>query len=138
MITCSRELNTYLSNILGQARVPLSYVVRESEAPDYTIESQPHYDFYQFSINFVPLTGLTYKTDASKLHQLIHGFVKGETPKTWINPKEKKQDVRLDYLSLLSHYGIEGNKAGRTKEAEALWTSLIYNNEISMSSEKFL
>ena len=56
----------------------------------------------------------------------------------WINSKERKQQVRLEYLSLLDHYGGKGNKAVRTKEAEALRTSLIYKNERAMSFEKFL
>ena len=75
------------------------------------------------------MTGLTYKTDARKVHQLIHGFVQGETAETWINLKEKKLDCQLEYLALLSHHGYEGNKAVRTKEAEALQTYLIYKNE---------
>ena len=59
-----------------------------------------------------------------------------ETSETWINPKEKKQDFQLDYLSLLDHYGGEGNKVLRIKESEALQTSLAYKNERSMSFEK--
>ena len=58
-ITWSRALNKYLSTIIGQDGVPLIYVIREFAAPDYTIESQPDYDFEQFSINCVPLAGLT-------------------------------------------------------------------------------
>ena len=100
-ITWSRALNKYLSAIIGQYGVPLRYVIRDSASPDYTIELQPDYDFEQLSINCTPLTGLTYNTDASKLHQLINGFVQGETSDTWINPKERKQDSRLDYLALL-------------------------------------
>ena len=80
----------------------------------------------------MPLAGLTYKIDARKIHQLIHGFVQIKTADTWINPKEIKQDGRLDYLALLAHYGGGGNKVIQNKEAEALWTSLIYNNERAM------
>ena len=98
-------------------------------APDYAIESQPDYNFEQFSINFVPLTGLTYNKYSRKVHQLIHGFVKGETAETCIKPKDRKQDGRLEYLSLLAHYGGEVNKSERIKEAEALPTSRIYNND---------
>ena len=103
-------------------------MIRDSVAPYYDIELQPDYDFKQFSINFVPLTGLTYRIDARKVHQLIHGFVQGETAETWINLKERNQYGRLDYLALTAHYGGEGNKAVQIKEVEALWTSLVYNN----------
>ena len=90
-IVCSRALINYMLTILVQDGVPLSYVIRESEAPDYTLELQPNYDFEKLSINCMPLTGLTCKTDARKLRQPIHGFVHGETNETYINPKEKRQ-----------------------------------------------
>ena len=56
----------------------------------------------------------------------------------WINTKESKQDGRLEYLALLDHYGGKGKKEVLTKEAEALWTPLIYKNERDMSFEKLL
>ena len=114
-ITWSMALNNYLSIIIFQDRVPLIYVIRECAAPDYAIELQSNYDFEQLSINCVPLAGLTYKTYSRKLHKLIHGFLQGETAETWINPKDRKQDGRLEYLALLAHYGGEGNKAVRLK-----------------------
>ena len=113
-------------------------MINECLAPDYVIDLQPDYDFEHLSINCVPLAGLTYKTDYRKLHQLIHGFVQGETAEKWINTKERKQDGRLKYLALMSHYGEEDNKVVRVKETEALQTPLIYNNERAMSFEKFL
>ena len=67
-ITWSRALKNYLSTILGHNGVPISYVIRESEAPDYTLESQPDYAFQNLSINCVPLTGLTYKIDSRKVN----------------------------------------------------------------------
>ena len=36
-ITWSREIKEYLLTIIGQDRVLLSYVIRESAAPDYAI-----------------------------------------------------------------------------------------------------
>ena len=50
-IKWSRALNNYLSTIIYQYGVTLRYVIRECEAPDYVIESQPDYDFDQLSIN---------------------------------------------------------------------------------------
>ena len=83
-------------------------------------------------------TDLAYKKYASKVHQLIHVFVKGKTAEMWINPKERKKDGQLDDLSLLDHYGGEGNKVVRIKYSEALRTSLIYKNERAVSFRKFL
>ena len=80
----------YLSTNICRDGVPFSHMIRDSEAPDCTIESQPGYNSEKLSINCMPLTSLTYKTDARKVHQIVHVFVKGETTGTWINPKEKK------------------------------------------------
>ena len=74
-----RALKNYLSTILGKDRVPLRYAIIESEAPDYTIKLQPNYNFNNFLINCMPLTRLTYKIYPSKVHQLIHALVQGET-----------------------------------------------------------
>jgi hypothetical protein len=137
-IAWSRGLRNYLSTIAGQDGVPLSYIIRDNEQPDYEIENQPDFDFEQLTINCAPLTGIVFKTDARKVHQLIHGFVQGETSETWIKPKEKKQNGRLDFQALQAHYGGEGNKSVRIKEAEVLRTTLAYKNERAMSFEKFL
>ena len=82
------------------------------------------------------LDGLNYKSDTRKVHQLIHGFVHGETAETWVNPKERKQDVRLDYLALLAHYGGKVNKAVWVKYSEVLQKLIIYkiNHSLSVQS----
>ena len=38
----------------------------------------------------------------------------------------------------MNKYGGEGNNAVQIKEAEALWTSIIYKNERAISFEKLL
>ena len=134
----SRGLNNYLSTILGQDGVPLSYVIREDDEPDREGEEEKDFDFEQMSIKCAPLEGVVYKTDSRKVHQLIHGLVQGEVAEAWIKPKEKKQDGRTDYKALKAHYGGEGNKSVRIKEAEVLRTTLHYKNERAMSFEKFL
>ena len=74
-----------------------------SEAPYYTLESQPNYNFELLWINCVALTGLIYKTDIRKVHQLIHGFMQSETAETCIKLKESIQDGQLGYLDLMDH-----------------------------------
>ncbi len=136
--TWSRALKNCLSTILGQNGVPPSHVIREEDAPNYELENEPDYDFEQLSINCAPMEGLIYKTDSRKVHQLIHGFVQGEVAETWIKPKEKKQDGRLDYRALEAHCGGEGNEAVRIQEAEVLRTALHHKSERTMSFDKFL
>jgi hypothetical protein len=52
----SRSLKNYLSTILGQDGVPLSYVIRENEDPDYEDEGDDNYNFEQLSIKCAPLS----------------------------------------------------------------------------------
>jgi hypothetical protein len=134
----SGSLTNYLSTILGQDGVPLSYIIRENDEPDYDNEDKADYDFEQLSIKCAPLVGVFYKTDAGKVHQLIHGFMQGETTKTWIKPKEKRQNGRLDFKALQAHYSGKGNKSVMIKEAEVLRNSFYYKNERAMSFEDFL
>lgn len=131
-----RSFQNYLSTILGQSGVPLSYVIRASEAPDYSDEADG--DFDALSILCAPLKGLVFKVDATKVHQLLHGFVQGEVAETWIKPKEKKKNGRIDFLALQDHYGGHGNKTIRIKEAESLRKTLLYKNERIMTFDKFL
>lgn len=137
-IAWSRGLKNYLSTIQGQNGVPLSYIIRDNALPDYALEDELDFDFEQLTIDCAPLTGLVFKTDARKVHQLIHGFVQGEIAETWIKPTERRQNGRIDFQALHAHYGGEGNKSVRIKEAEVLRTTLTYKNERTVSFEKFL
>jgi hypothetical protein len=116
----------------------LCYIIRENDEPDYEDEDEDEedFDFEQLSIKCAPLIGVFYKTDARKVHQLIHGFVQGEIAETWIKPKEKRQNGRLDFKALQAHYGGEGNKSVRIKEAEVLRNSLHYKNERAMHGSR--
>ena len=46
----SRSLTNYLSTILGQDGVPLSYIIRENNEPGYEDEDKEDFDFEQLSI----------------------------------------------------------------------------------------
>jgi hypothetical protein len=131
-----RGLQNYLSTIPGQSGIPLSYVIREDDAPNY--ENEGDDDFEQLSIEAAPLTGMTFQADARKVHQIITGFVQGELAETWVKAVARRRNGRTDYKALTSHYGGEGNKTVRIKEAEALRKTLTYRNERAMSFEKFL
>jgi hypothetical protein len=90
------------------------------------------------SVDAAPLTGLNYTTDAKKVHQIIHGLVQGEIAETWIKPTERRQNGRVAFLALQSHYGGEGNKSVCVKEAEGLRKNRMCKSERTMSFELFL
>jgi hypothetical protein len=53
------------------------------------------------------------------VHQLIHSLVQGKTAETWIEPKEKKQDGRVNFQALQAHDGGKGSKSVCVKETKA-------------------
>jgi hypothetical protein len=134
----SRSLKNYLSTILGQDGVPLSYVIRDNEAPDYELEDEVDCDFEQLTIDCAPLTGTIFSADAKTVHQLIHGFIQGETAEVWTRTTANKKNGRLDFRALQAHYEGEGNKQIRLEEAEQLRKTLMYKNERVLSFDKFL
>jgi hypothetical protein len=115
----SRNLSNYLSTILGQDRVPLSYIFRENDEPDYDKEGEEEeeeFDFEQLSIKCASLVGVFYKTHARKVRQLIHGYVQRETAEIWIKPKEKRQSSQLDLkLFRLTTVAKGTNQSGSRK-----------------------
>ena len=137
-ISWSRGLSNYLSTIQGHDGVPLSYVIRKNELPDYSLELEPNYNFEQLTYHCAPLSGPIFESDARKVHQIIFGFLQGEIAEAWIKPKEKKQNGRIDFAALEAHYGGEGNKAIRIAESERMRHNLTYKSERIMSFEKFL
>jgi hypothetical protein len=131
-----RAFNNYLSTIPGQTGIPLNYVIRTEDAPNYDDEGDD--DFEQLCIDAAPLDGIVFQADSRKVHQLITGFVSGEAAETWVKRVAKQKNGRLDFKALAEHYGGAGNKQVRIKEAETLRKTLVYRNERAMSFERFL
>jgi hypothetical protein len=125
----------YLSTIPGVSGVPLSYVVREKEAPDGTVECS---SFNEKAIACAPLTGPTYQADACKVHQLIKRFLQTETAEQWVKPIARHQSGRQDMQALRSRCSGKGNTSRRIAVAEQLRDSLHYKNEKSLQFSTFL
>ena len=68
----------YLSTIPGVRGVPLSYVVKENDAPDH--ETDFGNDFPTRSIACAPLNDSSFRADARKVHQLLMNFLVVESP----------------------------------------------------------
>ena len=64
--------------------MPLSYVVRENEAPDHTRDFVG--DFTEEIIACAPLDGPKFRADAHKVHQLLKNFLMAESAEQWIRP----------------------------------------------------
>ena len=131
MVMKSKEL---LINNYGTEQSTPDLQICENPEPNYDEEDDEEYDFQNLSINCAPLSGIIYKTDARKLHQMIHGFVKWETAEIWIKLREKTRDGRVEFKALQAQYEGKDNKAVHIEEAEVLRNTLYHNNESYMPS----
>lgn len=127
-------MENYLSTIIGSFGVPLAYVIRENDDP----QPDGHTDFVQRCVACAPLQGVHYESDKRQVHQLILGFVQGETAEEWIKGIKTRCDGRRDMRLLRDHFAGEGNTTRRISEAERLRDTLHYKSERSMSFEVFL
>ena len=125
----------YLSTIPGVNGIPLSYVVRENEAP---IAGASYGSFNEKAIACAPLTGDVFQADARKVHQLIKSCFQTESAEQWIKPHAKRQSGREDMEALRRHYSGEGNTSRRIAAAERIRDTLHYKNERAMSFSTFL
>ena len=126
----------YLSTIPGVRGVPLSYVVRENEAPDH--ETDFGNDFTARSIACALLNDSSFRADDRKVHQLLMNFLVAESAKQWINDLTPRVNGRCDMEALRNHYRGEGNASRRITTAEKLRESLHYKSDHSLPFSTFL
>ena len=125
----------YLSTIPGVNGIPLSYVIRETEEPDCTID---YTSFNERTIACVPLSGPNFQADARKVHQLLKSFLQTETAEQWIKSVARVQNGREDMIALRNHYSGEGTTTRRIAQAEGYRDTLHYKDEKSLSFSFFL
>ena len=126
----------YLSTIPGQTGVPLSYVIRVEDEPEYNPET-PYVSFVDQSIGCAPLSGAAYISDRRKVHQLLISHL-NTVMQQWIEPVQKKQDGRLSYEALKNHCLGTGNVSRRVAHAEQIKKSLFYSDERRLNFNQFL
>lgn len=130
-----KAFTNYLSVIPGVNGIPLSYVVREQEIPTPGTE---YATFNERMLNRAPLTGQYFVADTRRVHNLLTGFLQGETTDSWIRTIAKHQDGRRDMIALRRHYAGEGNNTRRIADAKRIQATLHYKVERALPFNKFL
>jgi hypothetical protein len=68
----SEAIETYLTQLLGSGRVPLSYVIRQNDIPD----PDAVYDTQQEeNVAIAPLVGTSYQRDNARVYAIIKQLV---------------------------------------------------------------
>ena len=91
----------YLSRIPGVMGVPLSYVVRENDAPDN--ETDFGNDFTACLIACSPLDDASFRANARKVHQLLMNFPVAELVEQWIKDLTPHVNGIHDMEALRNH-----------------------------------
>ena len=99
-------LMKYLSMIRGVRGVPLSYIVRENDAPDHEMDFGN--DFIARSVACASLNDASFRADARKVHQLLMSFLVAESAEQWIKDLTPRVHGRCDMEPLHNHYRGEG------------------------------
>ena len=129
------KFSNYLSTLIGMNGIPLSYVIRENDAPDRT---GPHTSFTEECIACAPLTGVAYESDCSSVHQSLVSFTTGKPSEHWIKSMQRFKDGRRSMIALRNHFSGEGNATRRIAEADRIKETLHYRNERALTFETFL
>ena len=94
------------------------YIVRQEED---TPEDDPFYpdtDYLTQLSDFAALAGPAFVADCRQVHQLLLGKILGEEAEEWIRNDKSKQNGRIDFNRLKTHYEGDGNISCRIATAE--------------------
>lgn len=116
----------YLRCLVGENGQPLSYVIRDSDAPDPT----PHTDFLEMYINMAPLNGLAYEVDNQRVLTLLLKFTKGnDMADGAISALNTEHDGRAAFLAAKVRFQGEGITMTLLVKAEFTIDKLYYTGE---------
>jgi hypothetical protein len=125
----------YARSHIGVNGIPLSYVIRENDAPDI---GGTFTDFVNETIACAPLNGEYYNADRLSVFNMIVSFTTGQPSGDWIKNTIRSANGRRSMKALQDHFSGEGNATRNIAEADRLKESLHYKSERSMPFETFL
>lgn len=110
----------------GRNGVPLSYIVRDNDAPIVQLNEQ----FFDDYVNQAPLQGEVCASDASEVHIYIVSFItENLTAENKILPFQAQKDDRANFQTLKEHYEGVGTNARALVTAEENINNLFYSGE---------
>ena len=141
-------LPSHLRDRLGVRKVPLSYVIRDDEAPAPIGNLAPdkataaeYTSIAEELIACVPLSGDQYNEDNAKVFQIIQDMVNGTSFESSIKAHQRRRDGRAAYLALCQH-NLGSSKWDKVvEEAEAYmmrreWTGKNYRFSLKQHISK--
>jgi hypothetical protein len=133
-------IEEYLRGCLGVTKIPLAYVVRDTEAivddPDAGIATRGWPSLQDELINRAPITtgannthSVTYLTDRATVYDKIAALTRDKACWTYVKPFQRTRDGRAAFLALRDHYLGENMVDAMASAAERALTTLKYIGE---------
>ena len=130
----SKELESTLAMIIGSQGLPISYVIRTDNGPNFN-EDIP---YNEAAMDAVPVTGPKFKVDARTVHQIILNNVQEDLDAyTYIKPLLRPKDGRRDIKALHNRYSSNTTKQAIINSAKDILENLQYKNERSFNFKRF-
>ena len=123
----------HLNTIIGVRGIPLSYVIRANENPQFDMFDTIDMQF----IKLAPLHGEQFRNDSTIVHNIIIGKT-GPDVVQFLRSNHQISNGRADMQTLFNIYTGYGNREARLAQARATETSLHYRDERMFSFTKFL
>jgi hypothetical protein len=120
-----------LALTIGAQKEPLRYVVREEIAPEQFVDENER-RMYQIRID-----NSAFEEDNRKVYRLLKSFLINTAGWAWIERYNSTEDGRKAFRAWTEHYNGQGELSKRTSLAKARIKGLHYQNERSMSFEKY-
>ena len=128
------ELESALCKIIGVRGVPLSYVIRESDAS--TFDTTVTYE--EAVTEAMSLAGIEFTHDARTVHKIIlKNIHEGSDACTYVKTLIRHRDGLRDIKALCTRYSSDATRQTTINKAKSDLKSLRYKNDRSFSFEKF-
>lgn len=128
------ELETTLSQIIGSHGIPLSYIIREDEAPNFRNDVE----YETAVIQGVALQGREYIQDAEIVHKIILQNITADSDAyTYVKRLIRNRNGRRSWLALRERYSGDAARQTVINQAKKSLQNLRYKNERSFTFEKF-
>jgi hypothetical protein len=132
----AEALETYLMQLLGSRKVPLSYVIRTDAV---AVPGVAYATEQAHLVALAPLNGSSFQRDNARVYGIIKQLVLEGPGRTFIMRYDALADGRSAWLALKAHYKGEGFRNRNIEDAYAMLDRLSYGGEKwGFTFEKFL
>ncbi len=132
----SEAMETYLGQLKGTGRIPLSYVIRRRAQPPPDAQYQTE---LEQSIALAPHIGPDYQRDNVRVYAIIKQLVLEGPGRSYILPYDRISDGHAAWMALIGHFEGESFRNRNVEDAYSALERIHYEGERKgFNFEKFV